>query len=424
MFFFGYEISIKEQLNTQVDKIIQNFNQIGNNIENDKKGKRKREILSDCELEKKNINERKMNIGLVKENIKNDKRSEKKRNNISYNKEKGNQLEERRKKKNKKSLKGDIDFLLPNVTPLELEKVLLKKEFAPFVFYGNIDMKKTSDLIGEIKEDFQSGIKNNIKQFHKYSLMIKIFKNNISISKKYGIKPENQKILVYVFNSSYKDYLKKMLTFQIHKKKFCELNDKTFSKNIFSYFKLKLQDEKNDLNKKGEKAKYEEDKKKKEEKEENADLIDKIVNSGIPYIFIFIQDLVTFNELLIKKENKKNNDDNFRRLEKNILEQKEEMEIIKAENNDLKKKDVQQNEKITSLSQIILEQKKEMERIKAENNDLKKKDDQQNENITSLSQIIFEQKKNIAIILEKIENQSKEIEELIKRNNNKTNNSQ
>lgn len=41
MFFFGYEMSKKEHLNTQVDKIIQNFDQTGNNIENEKKLKEK-----------------------------------------------------------------------------------------------------------------------------------------------------------------------------------------------------------------------------------------------------------------------------------------------------------------------------------------------------------------------------------------------
>lgn len=100
---------------------------------------------------------------------------------------------------------------MPNVISLELQKVLLNKEFAPFIFYGNIDMNKSSDLIGEIKKDFQSGIINNIKQFHKYSLMIKIFKNNKNASKKYGITPENQKTLIYAFNNTYKDYLKKIL---------------------------------------------------------------------------------------------------------------------------------------------------------------------------------------------------------------------
>lgn len=39
-----------------------------------------------------------MNIGLIKENINNNKKSEKNRIKLSYNKEKGNQSEEHRKK--------------------------------------------------------------------------------------------------------------------------------------------------------------------------------------------------------------------------------------------------------------------------------------------------------------------------------------
>ena len=134
-------------------------------------------------------------------------------------------VKEEKGKKELKSMDGDIDFLLPNVSPEELENVLENKDLAPFIFYGNINKKKNSDLIGEIKENIATGDKKHIKQFEKYKDIIKLSETKEKICKKFGPKKENQKILVYVFNNSYNEYLKKMLIYEAHRKTFIELNE-------------------------------------------------------------------------------------------------------------------------------------------------------------------------------------------------------
>ncbi len=100
----------------------------------------------------------------------------------------------------KDTLRGDIDFLLPDLTPNELKTVLFKEELAPFIFYDNINPEKNSDLIGEIKENIKTGDKKHISQLNKYRYIFQLCQKNDKICNKFGLKKENQKILVYVFN--------------------------------------------------------------------------------------------------------------------------------------------------------------------------------------------------------------------------------
>ena len=179
-------------------------------------------------------------------------------------------------------MKGDIDFMIPDLKGEELKQILTKKELAPFLFYDNINLELNSDLIGEIKENFTTGDEKHIEQFNKYLKIIKLSDKNENIRKKFGFKKENQKIIVYIFDGSYKDYLKKMLIHKTLFKKFETLNDSEKAKEILEIHSKKYKNEPNWLIKK--------------------DFIKKVIDSDSPYIFIFIQDLLsTF--LLEKKSN-------------------------------------------------------------------------------------------------------------------------
>ena len=158
---------------------------------------------------------------------------------------------------------------------------------APFIFYGNIKDEINSDLIGEIKESVSTGDKKHISQLNKYRKIVKLSESDLKISKKFGLKPNNQKILVYIFNSNYKEYLKRMLLSDTLNKKFKELNDSSKAKNLCELFSKTY---KND------------------EKKIGHDFIKEVVNSDNPYIFIFIQDLVTLLSKIKSKEKEKKDD--------------------------------------------------------------------------------------------------------------------
>ena len=77
---------------------------------------------------------------------------------------------------------------------------MFKEEFALFIFYDNINPVNNSDLIGEIKENIKTGDKKHISQLNKYRYIFQLCQKNDKICNKFGLKKENQKILVYVFN--------------------------------------------------------------------------------------------------------------------------------------------------------------------------------------------------------------------------------
>ena len=57
---------------------------------------------------------------------------------------------------------------------------------------------------------------------------------------------DNQKILMYVFNSEYKDYLTEMLNYNAHKKLFKEVLDEYKGKSFYSSFQNELTNNKKD----------------------------------------------------------------------------------------------------------------------------------------------------------------------------------
>ena len=223
----------------------------------------------------------------------------------------------------------DIDFLLPNISGEELKNVLTKKELAPFIFYGNINMDKNSDLIGEIKESIKAGDKKHIKQFNKYRYIIKLCDNKEKICKKFGLKKENQKIVVYVFNNEYNEYLKRMLIYEAHRKKFKELNDSIQASTLCNFFSKLYEDDKENINK--ENRKY--------------DFIETVIDSKIAYIFIFIQDMIVLNLLLNKK----------------VKKEKDDGETILKEIKNLKVLIQEQTKVILENKKLIEIQKKEIE---------------------------------------------------------------
>ena len=250
-------------------KIEMNISKLGNEVENpnDEKSKEDKNIINKINLNKmENKKEKTNKINKKEKNLKSDDSSKiKNKNNL-----------------NKVEMKGDIDFMVPDLKGEELKQILSKKELAPFLFYDNINLELNSDLIGEIKENFTTGDEKHIEQFNKYLKIIKLSDKNENIRKKFGFKKENQKIIVYIFDGSYKDYLKRMLTHKALFKKFEALNDSEKAKEILEILSKKYQNEPNILIKK--------------------DFIKNVLDSDAPYIFIFIQDLLsTF--LLEKKSN-------------------------------------------------------------------------------------------------------------------------
>ena len=358
MYFFGYtvkktdiESEQKKEANSVLPISIISNNKRGGGEEEIKSGEKsgenekfKKEIEtkeSQKEEEKEECPKKKEKEECQEKKQKYEVKKEEKESNDEKrsNKEKEENLKEKNENKEAKTLSGDIDFLLPNVSPEELKNVLTKKELAPFIFYGNIDKDKHSDLIGEIKESIKSGDKKHINQFNKYRKIFKLCETNEKICKQFGIKKDNQKIVFYVFNSDYNEYLNKMLIYGAHRKTFRERNDSKQAVILFEFYSKLYKDDKQDKQK--ENKKY--------------DFIKTIIDSNLAYIFIFIQDIITLNSLLIKNVKKEKDDQ--------ILN---EIKELKKEIESLKKKDLEK-------SQLIETQRKEIEKLNLNIKDLEKK---------------------------------------------------
>jgi len=307
-FFFDYEITGEELAMNKEDKKTEKY------IGNDKNGKNLR---------------KEGQIGKDQEEIKSDKAKEGKEKDKEIQNSSNNSQIKIGNKKHKKNpekkvvIKGDIDFLIPDLKPDELNKILNNKQYTPFIFFGNIKKGVNSDLLGEIKENFLTSDKNNIDQLNKFWKIFDLSETNERISEKFGLKKANQKIIVYVFNHSYSEYLKKMLLFESHSKKFLELNESPQAKNLCDLYTKKYKEEKSQNTLKQNIFK--------------PDLIKTIVFSNKPYIFFFIQDLFTLfsqmkNEIQekqkqIKEEPKEKNQENDK--EKNE-ESNNENQMIKG----------------------------------------------------------------------------------------------
>ena len=171
--------------------------------------------------------------------------------------------------------KGDFDFILPNVTKSELDTVLNNKTISPFIFHSHIKISDNYDIIGEVKEAID-GYYKNISQLKKYIKLFELLKKNERINNVLGLKKENKKIIFYVFNSTYKSFLFKMMEQTINYNKFKEIDQKyknEYYNNIIHYYPPP-------------------------DKKDN--LVDLLVKSNIPYICIYLPNPV-FNA---KSDNK------------------------------------------------------------------------------------------------------------------------
>lgn len=365
MYFFGYSIKNKDLKDQSTEE------------EKDKKKTEKPKDESDKKIKKKK--EKKENEQNIETHIKEDIRNET-QNEIQNEKTKDDNKEvklinEIRVEKNKKEdikeikeikeenksdkepsntqtfkINGDIDFLIPDLKPEELQKVFTKKGLAPFIFYGNINPDLNSDLLGEIKENVNTGERKHIKQLKKYTEIIELSKQNETIRKKFGFKNENQKILVYIFNSNYNEYLKRMLLNQSLSKKFLELNNTKEAQNLCDLYSKKYK------------------------KDENLiirhDFIGEIINSNRPYIFIFLKDMMSLFSELRKKTKEEEKDE--KKDDKDEKENKEDKVEGKIFDNKIEEINRNRNGEDFGKNKTNVSEKNKMEEITNGIKDMKK----------------------------------------------------
>ena len=122
-------------------------------------------------------------------------------------------------------VEGDFDFLIHSLEGNALTEVLTDEEISPFIFYGNFELKKIHkyDIIGEVKESSNNKKLDLIKQVRKYIQLIYNLKRSKRLNDTLGFKKENEKILMYVFNSGYQKFIMNILDFKINRNKFKEM---------------------------------------------------------------------------------------------------------------------------------------------------------------------------------------------------------
>ena len=323
------DISVSETLPSSMNK---NNTFVENKIKNSKKKKGKK-IKRNKSLPAIHINQ------LNKPHLKKYLNSEKENNYISTIKT--------------ETIKGNHDFLIHSLNGTVLEEVLVNnKKIAPFVFYGNftVDKSKQYDIIGEIKENSKD---NNyvINQFEKYHHFIRCLKKSDELNKKLFFKKSNTKIIMYVFNSSYHCFIKDILDFKINRDKFKEME---YYKKFPSHEKIV--------------------KSFVEKKEGNNKLMQNIIESGIPFVMIFVQHLMKFQ--IIKQNSDLN--EKVEKLEKDLKEntkisvdnlRKEMMEQFKKQQEDAK---IQQEEAKRQLDEYLKVIKKLSESLEIKELEIKR----------------------------------------------------
>ena len=226
-----------------------------------------------------------------------------------YNNSKGEQGDEI-------PFRGDFDFLIPNINSNLLRDIFNDKKLAPFLFYGNInidnDKDENFDIIGEIKESSEDHQKL-LDQIKKYISMMCHFLNEKTNSEQentFHFNFKRKKILMYVFNGEYKNFLKIMTTFKINRNKFKNLkeyeNEESY-KNILRNF--------NDNN------------------ENKTHFLRLIIYSGLAFIFLYIPDILYINCKKILDNNKFQKE-----LELYKADAKKKIETLENESNAAKKK--------------------------------------------------------------------------------------
>ena len=245
------------------------------------------------------------------------------------------EIKKKTKKKNKNNdvvkFKGDFDFLIHGLDGKILKAVLEDKKKYPFIFFGNFELKENDkfDILGEIKETLH---KSQDAQALKYIKMIyHILKkdHNNEFGQKLGFREEHIKVLMYVFNSEYYSFLLEMLSFDINLKKF-KNNEEEKSEcfiNICNTFKGKREKNK---------------------------LLKTIIRSDLPFIFIFVPNILKIQHIKEKEKCE---------LSNKVITLEEQLQKQNQEINDLKSKFENKQKTIDDLKTKIENQKIESEKV-------------------------------------------------------------
>ena len=262
--------------------------------------------------------------------------------------------EELMNKINSSKFEGDFDFVIPDITKEELKSVLKNKEIGPFLFYDNIneDSYEKFDIIGEVKESLE-GSNKNIFQLIKYLHMFFYLKESEDMNSNLGLKMKNNKIIMYVINSEYKNYLIKLIEYKNHMKQFTSIDNKF--KN--EYFEAIIKNHKYGKNK-------------------NI-LIDILIQSKTPYIFLYLPNAVItwslhLGEIDRLKKQMEGKDTEVNKLKKQMEEKDTEVNKLKKQmegkDTEINKLDTKVNElnmKIISLSEAQESQTKKYQELEA-----------------------------------------------------------
>ena len=260
---------------------------------------------------------------------------------------------------NNGKFEGDFDFVIPDITKDELKRVLENKEIGPFLFYDNINIKdglENFDIIGEVKESIEESDKNVI-QLVKYLQMFFYLKDSEEINKKLGLKMKNIKIIMYVVNSEYKNYLMKLIEYKNHINQFTSIDNKFKNDYFGAIIKSHIDGKKNIL-------------------------IDILVQSKAPYIFLYLPNaVITWSIHLgetdrLKKEMKKKDTEvndlkiQMKRKDDEVGELKIQM---KRKDNEVGELKLQINGLIDitkNLNKIIEDQNKQYQALKIKMNEI------------------------------------------------------
>ena len=263
------------------------------------------------------------------------------------------------------NISGDFDFLIHSLEGKILFDILTNKDISPFIYYGNfkINQKKKYDIIGEIKESSKAHY-DSIVQVCKYIHLIFDLKRNDEVNEKLTFKKENAKILMYVCNGSYYRFIENILDFKINQDKFKVMEK---SKGFKNYSKI---------------VDYINTIKNKPQYEKNQ-LFNLIIDSGLPFIFIFIHNIAKLNQIKEKVANK-------------------EIQILKE---NMQKENQKSQIKITEMSKEMELQKEESQmkisKLKEENQDLKKTIEKMNNEMQRQKEKIFNLENEMQNLIQK-----------------------
>ena len=248
------------------------------------------------------------------------------------------------------NISGDFDFLIHSLEGKILFDILTNKDISPFIYYGNfkINQKKKYDIIGEIKESSKAHY-DSIVQVCKYIHLIFDLKRNDEVNEKLTFKKENEKILIYVCNGSYYRFIENILDFKINQDKFKVMEK---SKGFKNYSKI---------------VDYINTIKNKPQYEKNQ-LFNLIIDSGLPFIFIFIHNMAKLNQIKEKVANKE-----IQNLKENMLKENQKNQIKITEMS--KEMELQKENNIKMNKEMELQKEEsqmKISKLKEENQDLKK----------------------------------------------------